>query len=173
MKPTFAKLGLKINNNIKTILINNQEVEVKQYLPINEKLDLISSVINQAADENNFANPIKLSVFTNLEIIFRYSNITFTDKQKEDLIKLYDICESNRLFTVIIDAIPEEEYNSLIDGINECANSIYNYRNSVYGIIETIVNDYNGLNLDASAIQEKLSDPDNLALLKGIMTKLG
>ena len=46
MKPTFAKLGLKMNNNIKTILINDQEIEVKQYLPINEKLDLIGSVIN-------------------------------------------------------------------------------------------------------------------------------
>jgi hypothetical protein len=29
MKPTFAKLGLKMNNNIKTIIINDQEIEIK------------------------------------------------------------------------------------------------------------------------------------------------
>ena len=30
MKPTFAKLGLKMNNNIKTIIVNDQEIEIKQ-----------------------------------------------------------------------------------------------------------------------------------------------
>jgi hypothetical protein len=29
MKPTFAKLGLKINNTVKTITIEGQEIEVK------------------------------------------------------------------------------------------------------------------------------------------------
>jgi len=60
MKPTFAKLGLKLDNNIKTIVINEQEIEVKQYLPINDKLDLISTVINLSMDDNNFANPVKV-----------------------------------------------------------------------------------------------------------------
>jgi hypothetical protein len=46
MKPTFAKLGLKMNNNIKTIIINEQEIEVKQYAPINEKLVMIGNIIN-------------------------------------------------------------------------------------------------------------------------------
>ena len=44
-------------------------------------------------DNNNFANPVKLNVFLRLEIIFNYTNISFTDKQKEDLVKLYDILE--------------------------------------------------------------------------------
>ena len=88
-KPTFAKMGLKLNTDITTISIGEQEVEVKQYLPVNEKLMLIGRVINNSADENNFANPIKLDVFTALEIVFTYTNISFTEKQKEDLVKLY------------------------------------------------------------------------------------
>ena len=97
-KPTFAKMGLKINTDFKTVTIGEQEIEVKQYLPISDKLDLIARVLEQAADDNNFSNPIKLEVFTNLEIIFTYTNIAFTDKQKEDLVKLYDILESNNIF---------------------------------------------------------------------------
>ena len=65
-KLAFTKLGLKTNNQIKTILFNEQEIEVKQYLPINEKLEMISNVINLSADDNNFANPVKVSVFTTL-----------------------------------------------------------------------------------------------------------
>lgn len=46
MKPTFTKLGLKINNTVKTIIIGDQEIEVKQYLPVNNKLEIIGNVIS-------------------------------------------------------------------------------------------------------------------------------
>ena len=41
------------------------------------------------------------------------------------------------------------------------------------GILDTISTDYSNLNLDASEIQKKLSDPNNLTLLKDVLTKLG
>lgn len=173
MKPTFAKLGLKINNAVKTVVINDQEIEIKQYLPVNEKLMLISEVINQSADENNFANPMKLDVFTKLEIIFYYTNLTFTDKQKEDLVKLYDLMESNGIFDLVFDKMNEQELNNIFDSVNECAEAIYAYKNSIMGILEMVGQDYHELDINALDIKEKLADPSNLTLLKDIMTKLG
>lgn len=169
----FTKLGLKRKDEVKTVNINNNVIEVKQYLPINEKLELIGRVLNQAADDNNFSNPIKLEVFTALEIVFTYTNIGFTDKQKEDLIKLYDILESNNIFNLIIAELPEAEYNALIDGVQKCSDAIYTYRNSVLGILDVIGQDYADLDLNATNIQQKLADPENLELLKSIMTRLG
>lgn len=173
MKPTFAKLGLKMNSTIKTIVINEQEIEIKQYLPINEKLRLIGDVISQAADDNNFSNPIKLEVFTKLEIIFAYTNLSFTEKQKEDLVKLYDILESNNIFNQILSMIDESELEFICDGVEKCSEAIYTYRNSAMGIIDSITGDYGTLNLNAAEIQEKLADENNLALLRNILTKLG
>jgi hypothetical protein len=49
-KISFTKLGLKVNQEIKTIEYNGQIIEVKQYLPIQDKLQLISDIINQAMD---------------------------------------------------------------------------------------------------------------------------
>lgn len=172
-KVAFTKLGLKKKDEVKTVNINNNVIEVKQYLPINEKLELIGRVLNQAADDNNFSNPIKLEVFTALEIVFTYTNIGFTDKQKEDLIKLYDILESNNIFNLIIAELPEAEYNALIDGVQKCSDAIYTYRNSVLGILDVIGQDYADLDLNATNIQQKLADPENLELLKSIMTRLG
>ena len=173
IKPTFAKMGLKLNTNVVNISIGDQQIEVKQYLPINDKLMLISNVINQAADENNFANPIKLDVFAALEIVFAYTNIIFTDKQKEDLIKLYDILESNNVFNTVISAIPEAEYKSIVEGIDACAQAIYTYRNSALGIMESITQNYDALNLDVEKLQESLGDEKNLAFLKEVLTKMG
>lgn len=172
-KVPFTKLALKKQEEVKTITINNNIIEVKQYLPINEKLKLIGNVINQAADDNNFSNPVKLEVFTSLEIVFAYTNLSFTDKQKEDLIKLYDLFESNDIFNQIIEMIPKAEYDAILDGVERCSNAIYTYRNSVMGILDTIGQDYSNLDLDATAIQQKIADPNNLALLKGIMNQMG
>lgn len=173
MKPTFAKFGLKMNNSVKTIMINDQEIEVKQYLPINDKLRLIGDVIEQAADANNFSNPIKLEVFTKLEIVFTYTNLGFTEKQKEDLVKLYDLLESNDIFTQILAVMDEKELSSIYDGIKKCSDAIYVYRNSVLGILDAMGKDYSDLSEGASEIQAKLADENNLALLKSILTKLG
>ena len=41
----FTKLGLKPNNEIVNIKFNEQNIEVKQYLPVEEKLELITNVL--------------------------------------------------------------------------------------------------------------------------------
>ena len=172
-KVSLTKLGLKVNQDVKDIKFNEQIIEVKQYLPINEKLELISSVINSAADENNFSNPVKENVFLTLEILYHYTNINFTDKQKEDSVKLYDLVVSSGLVNKVTDLIPEEELDEVINGVAQSVKAIYTYRNSVLGILESISQDYSALNLDATEIQQKLADPDNMALLKQVLTKLG
>ncbi len=172
-KVSFTKLGLKKNEEVGILHINEQDIEVKQYLPINEKLELISSVINSAADENNFSNPVKENVFLTLEILYHYTNINFTDKQKEDPVKLYDLVVSSGLVNKVTDLIPEEELDEVINGVAQSVKAIYTYRNSVLGILESISQDYSALNLDATEIQQKLADPDNMALLKQVLTKLG
>ena len=172
-KVSLTKLGLKVNQEIKAIDFNEQTIEVKQYLPVNDKLELISTVINSAHDENNFSNPVKVSVFTTLEIMYAYTNINFTEKQKEDPTKLYDMLISSGLVCEVINAIPEVEYHEVISGIEDSIKAIYTYQNSVMGILDTISTDYSNLNLDASEIQKKLSDPNNLTLLKDVLTKLG
>ena len=172
-KVSFTKLGLKKNEEVGILHINEQDIEVKQYLPINEKLELISSVINSAADENNFSNPVKENVFLTLEILYHYTNINFTDKQKEDPVKLYDLVVSSGLVNKVTDLIPEEELDEVINGVAQSAKAIYAYKNSALGILESISQDYSALNLDATEIQQKLADPDNMALLKQVPTKLG
>lgn len=169
----FTKLGLKKIEDTKTITVCDQGIEVKQYLPINDKINIITNVIQNSADDNNFANPVKVEVFANLEIIYAYTNISFTEKQKEDPTKLYDLLEENGVIAAIIEAIPQSEYTLLLGWIEETIDAFYTYRNSVVGILEQISTDYSNLEFDAASIQKKLADPENLELLKGVMSKLG
>lgn len=172
-KVSFTKLKLTKKEEFKNFIYNEQTIQVKQYLPINDKLILISNVINAAQDSMDYANPVKVEIFTNLEIIYNYTNINFTDKQKEDPVKLYDILESNGFINQVIELIPEEEYSFLIESIDECIKSIYSYVNSVRGIMESIAADYENTDLEASEIEGKIKNPENLKLLREVLTKLG
>ena len=173
-KLPFTKLGLKKNQEIKTLTWNEQVIEIKQYLPMQEKLQLMSKVINLSHDkDSNYSNPIKVDIYTKLNIIENYTNITFTDKQKEDVCKLYDLFKESGLMEEIFNAIPEQEIMEIENSIKKAIKSIYAYQNSVMGILDNVSSDYSNLNLDALSIQEALGDPNNLTLLKQVIDKLG
>ena len=172
-KLAFTKLGLSKNQEVKIVEFNGQDIEVKQYLPVNEKFEVISNIINHSADDNNFANPIKINVFTVLEIINFYTNISFTEKQREDPAKLYDLIISNNLAKTITGAIPQVELDELMSGIKDSVEAIYKYKNSAMGIMEAISTDYSNLDFNASEIQSKLADPENMNFLKDVLSKLG
>ena len=172
-KLAFSKLGLKVNNEIVNIHFNDQVIEVKQYISVNDKLKLISDVINNTIDEHNFCNPVKVKVYLALGILDYYTNINFTEKQKEDPVKLYDYFQSSKLLHQICDVIPEEEFNDLTEGTWDSINAIYTYNNSAMGIMDNLGKDYSSLNFDASAIQEKLGNAENVEFLKEVLAKLG
>lgn len=170
----FDDIKKDLPNEVKVININEFNIEVKQYLSIKDKIDLVTTVLNQLIqNELSFINPIQLEVCTNLEIIFRYTNIGFTTEQREDLQALYDMLERQKIFDMVISQIPAEEYKFIIDMIDETVKAYYSYSNSLKGIIGDVVANYSNLDLDATKIQEKLSNPENLTLLKDVMDKLG
>lgn len=172
-KIAMTKLGLNKNINVKIINFNNQKIEVKQYLPVEEKLNLISDITNSSVDENSFYNPGRLHIYQIVNIVMTYTNISFTDKQKEDIYKLYDLFAGSGLATAIINAIPADEYEFILQGTDETIKSIYSYRNSVMGILDNISADYSNLELDASKIQKDLADKENLTLLRDVLAQLG
>lgn len=174
-KVSFSKLGLSKNTDIKNFEYNGQNIEVKQYLPINDKATLVATILNYTLNngENRFPNPLQVEVFTLLQIIEKYTNITFTEKQKEDPAKLYDLITSSGLWELIESNLDTKDYSLLLKYIRESIESYYNYYNSIFGILDSINNDYNNMNLDATEIQKKLNDPENMALLRDVLAKLG
>ena len=174
-KVSFSKLGLSKNTNTNIVEYNGQNIEVKQYLPINDKAALTATILNYTLNngENRFPNPLQIEVFTLLQVIEKYTNITFTDKQKEDPAKLYDLIVSSGFWGVIAEALNVEDYNVLLNYIDESIKAYYNYYNSVFGILDSMNRDYNNMSLDASEIQKTLADPENMALLKDVLAKLG
>jgi hypothetical protein len=177
-KVPFSKLQAAVNGSDCTASYYNKageeiRYEVKQYLPFADKVDMISRIINQSVDENGFYNPMRVKLYMTLETLYAYTNLSFTDKMKEDPFKLYDIVVSTGIFYDVVERIGDKEWPEIQENVWTTIKNIYDYKNSAMGILEMVTSDYNQMNLDASNIQQALSDPDNLTLLKDVLTRLG
>lgn len=174
-KLAYSKLGLNkmSTKDPKIIEFNGQNIEVTQYLPIEKKLDLISDIINKSIDNNVYYNPCRIDIYLITEIILAYTNINVTEKQKEDILKFYDSLIESGFAKIVLENIPVKEFNYIKNNSIKTISNIYKYKNSALGIFETISNDYSNLGLEATDIQQKLADPQNMELLKSVLTKLG
>lgn len=174
----MAKISLTKLNKIKSlepidIKIGEETISVVQYLPLEKKLAIMQNIIEQAGNnEEGFYNIVKLTVFYTIEMLRVYTNISFTEKQLEDPQKLYDIIVLNNIWETVKDSIPEKERDYIWDNTCALAREITEYNHSALGILNLLSNDYDNLSLDTTDMVNKLSNVDNLKMLREILTKL-
>lgn len=173
-KVAFTKLNKIKSLPTVTITIGDQAVEIEQYLPLETKVDLITSVIEQSGDgEEGFFNIVKLDAYYIIEMIRAYTNISFTEKQLEDTTKLYDMIRLNDVWVAVADAIPAEEKEYIWNNILALAKEITTYNNSVLGILKAISDDRDNLNFDVTELMNQIKDPEALTLVKSMMDQTG
>ena len=170
----LTKLGLKKNTNLISLEWGDQVIQIKEYLPIEDKISVIERIVNQSLDDNNFANPARIQINTVLEIIFAYTNINFTDKQKEDRLGLYDLLVSSGLWYQIKDKLEEVgELKIIVNTSRAVIDEVYKYKDSALGILQAVSEDYSNLDLDAEKLREKIGNKENVEFLKDVMDKMG
>ena len=138
-KVSFGTLKLKKQETTTTIKIADKDIEVLNYLPIEDKYDLIQATLQQSVEGIGF-NEILIEMNFYLNVVFLYSNISFTETQKEDRYKLYDILESNGVINEIINAIPVQEFKSLMDSFDLEKKRVDRENRSSAGILNNIIN---------------------------------
>ena len=176
-KVPFSKLQASVDGcSIKTFFYdksgNEVYYEVKHYLPFKEKLEMITKIVNQSVDDNGFYNPMRVKLYTVLEVVFAYTNLSFTEKQKEDPFKLYDLLVSTGIFMNVLKEIAEHDWTDIQDNIKTTIDNIYNYRNSIYGILNSISQDYAETSMNLENLSSIINDPNSLGLLKQILPLL-
>lgn len=137
---SYANMKLKPVNTTHKMEWNGYEIEILDYLPIEDKYDLIMITLQKAL-EDGYYNPIKIDEFFHLHLIYMYTNINFTDKQKEDEHKLYDSLKSNGLIDAFIEQFSEDEYNELYYWMTDVKQEITDYNKSINSLIKNIIAD--------------------------------
>lgn len=137
-KVSYTSLKLKTDTSVKTVDFNESKIDVLQYLPVSDKYDMLNITL-QKSKEGTIYNPLKKDMFFHLNLVYMYTNINFTDKQREDEAKLYDTLVSSGLLTKILENIPEEEYDILYTYLCELEEDILTYKTTISGVIQEVI----------------------------------
>ena len=139
-KVSYTNLKLKINKEVNIIDFNGNSIEILKYLPIKDKYDLVMITL-QKSFEDGIYNPIKLDMYFHLNLLYLYTNVNFTDKQKEDEEKLYDTVKSSGLLEEVLKNMETQEYNDLYEYLQETLTIQQDYKKSFISIFSAFVND--------------------------------
>ena len=139
-KVSYANMKLKVKNNIKTFKFQDNDIEVIQYLSSEDKYSLINITLQKSL-EDGFYNPLKLDVYFHLYLVYMYTDISFTEKQKEDEFKIFDTLKNNNFIDLMLENIPEDEYNYLLKIMEETIEKNEKYKNTVAGIMSKLIDD--------------------------------
>ena len=137
---SYANMKLKPVTTTHKFEWNGNEIEVLDYLPIEDKYDLIMITLQKSL-EDGYYNPIKIDEFFHLHLIYMYTNINFTEKQKEDEHKLYDSLKSNGLIDAFIEQMNEFDYSELFNMLDDTKRELTEYRRSTSALIQSLITD--------------------------------
>lgn len=123
-----------INKENKIINFNGSEIQIVNYLSINDKYDLIMITLQKAFD-NGIYNDLKLQMFFDLNIVYMYTNILFNTEDRVNELDLYDNLKNSGLIDIIKNEIDKEELNELWNLLQKTELKLYNYKGSFFAFI--------------------------------------
>jgi hypothetical protein len=140
-KVRYSDLKLKTNIKTESFSFNGFSIEVKQYLPVSDKYDLLMIALQKAKKSDGTYDEFLLSIYFYLNLVYLYSNIEFTAEDKADELTLYDTLKSNGLLEEIVSYIPEKEYVNLFSTLNKIVQNDMEYGTRAGAVITKVVQD--------------------------------
>ncbi|MBO7694653.1 MAG: hypothetical protein J6T10_18710 [Methanobrevibacter sp.] len=113
----FNELELKINDKVRTLKFKNKDIKVKQYLPIQDKLNLVQIALQQSLDEGVYNDGLLTAYFHTYVVMF-YTDLEFTEEEKQDVLTLFNLMDSENLIGSVIELIPQSEFGDLLEMLN-------------------------------------------------------
>lgn len=162
--PEVEKVKVKLDSGI--------DLEVRTYLPIVEKANLITWAIDMAIDDKTGCiSPVRFEVFFTLGVLRWYADLEFDEGI--DLSEVYDIFELTDVTNKIMGIIPVEEIDFLKDLAKDTAEDIVRYNNSFAGMLSVMSSDANNLDTELNNILEQIKNREGLEQLAVIKDVVG
>lgn len=155
-KVKFTDLGIELSEETEKIIFNNKEIEIKKYLPISQRYDIIMIAL-QKAYEDGIYNSLKLDEYFNLNIIYSYTNIEFSAEDREDEDTLYDKIEQSGLLNAVLLALDKDQYQEMVNILTEITDVRQKFENSTAGMLKKF---FNEISVNADQMQQIVDNFD-------------
>ncbi len=127
----------------KLVNFNDKEFFIKQFLPSDKKYSLISFCANMLSLKEQFYNPFLAEIIFDVEIVKEYSNIVF-ENIEDSYFYQFDVLENMQIIDLVIENIPQKEYEEL--------------QRLYYELIENQVKYYNNISQGLRSFLKQIPD---------------
>jgi len=130
-----------LGDNVKVVDFHGTDIKIKQYLPIQDKINLVGTAYVSGVeieDDLETIDSCKTDILFKLLLVNAYTNIKFNNNLRN-----YDLLLESGLYKVVYDNIPKDElfglHDMLFDVVEDGKREI-EQRNSIPFIIKGFVN---------------------------------
>jgi hypothetical protein len=137
----YSDLNLKVNTDCNTIsILPGCDINVLKYASIEEKSDIIHLAL-QDSEENGLFNLFKIKMFFALYIIYTYTDLEFSQEEKDDPTTLYDKLKSTGVLDAIMGAMETTEYDDLVVTLEKTMKIKLEYSNTIIALLRSFIQD--------------------------------
>ena len=111
----YSNLKTNIETKPITIEFNDNTIEIKKYIPIEDEINLIETVLNESMTEQHYYNPLTLKMLFGLHILYNFTNIEFSEEDKANPTKLYDEVRATGLLQAVLNEILEGTFGKSVE----------------------------------------------------------
>ena len=126
---------LRLEEEVGTTIvkINGKDIKVLSYLPIDKKSQLINITLQESINsDTKMLDKMKVEANFNIGLIVLYTDLSLNTNNTYGM---YDLLERNNVIDTIVQAIPEDEYNTLTTFLEEAIEDYDKYKISIPGMI--------------------------------------
>lgn len=172
----FKDLKLTPKVSFTDIKIGEDSVlKVANYLPIEDKGNLITFVVDMALDTTTGCfSPVRVETYFALAICRWYGDMVFDNDDIQINVALtYDTLETNGIIDAIMNAIPKDELEFIQDLVKDTISDIAKYNSSAAGIIQMMNQNASQLDTQITNILDSIKNGENLETLSVIKDMVG
>lgn len=157
----------------KTIELNGETINIKQYLPMEKKSEMIGKIIGDVLDTTGLSSPLREIIYRSIYVIAYYTNINLTENMINEASKTYDLLVLNHIIDKVIEEIPEVEYQFICNSVHTIIEMLVTYRTSAAGLMEYMAQNQNQEMKDVDSINDTLNALSENKMLKEVLEKMG
>lgn len=118
-----------INKDLKTFEFNGTEIGIIPYLSIENKYDFVMITLQKSLEKGIY-NLVKLDMYFDLHLVYMYTNINFSEEDREDEAELYNIMTKSGFIDKVKENISCDEIDILKTYIQDMQDIIIYYKNT-------------------------------------------
>ncbi len=139
----------------KEVSYKDEAIFVKQYLPSEKKYEIIYICVMSLNLNEQSYNVFLAEILFDIQVVKTYTNIIFEEEDEDSYFKQFDVMHNLGIVELVINNIPQEEYEELQRAYYSVIEEMVKYNSSIANALGSLIEKFEDLKeVDTAQLSE-------------------